>query len=164
MVDTVANATATPRWRLLKPASPERARRLGDGQRALKNASYELRTKALADAQRRGDVVELDQHELLRLLESPHPEFTGRALRKLMLVNLDLPGETFLWLQRDAGGRVVGMLVLPTHCVQTTPTKGSPFFLVTYNPTVVQVPQVDMKSQAHRVLLLLQRPACHRYW
>ena len=139
VVDTVAEATATPRWRVLVPASSQgkalahRAKHLAAHERT-RDGRLE-RHKALARGVERGDLVELHQHELLTLLESPHPAFTGRSLRKLQQVHLDLVGESFMWLRRtlDTERRVAGYEVVPPHCVHQTPTDTGTHYVVTYN-------------------------------
>ncbi|MBM7117627.1 phage portal protein [Archangium primigenium] len=145
VVDTVAEATATPRWRVLLPVTSK-----GKGlARSLKAVGALERTrdgrlsrhKALARGVERGDLVELHQHELLNFLDSPHPLFTGRDLRKLQQVHLDLVGETFLYLRRtlDDERRVAGYEVLPPHCVHQTPTDTGTHYVVTYNRAATSV-------------------------
>jgi HK97 family phage portal protein len=133
VVDTVAEAVATPRWRVLVPVSQE-GKSLA---RTCKAMSFQERDrrgdlerhKALARGVARGHLVELDEHELLNILESPHPQFTGRELRKVQQIHLDLAGESFLWLRRtlDGSRRVAGFEVLPPHCVTHSPGRdGAP--------------------------------------
>lgn len=139
VVDTVADATATPRWRVLKPVTPygkalaQECKSLGTHARA-RDGGLE-RHKALARGVDRGDLVEYFSHELLNILETPHPTFTGRALRKLQQVHLDLAGETFLWLRRtmDSERRVAGYEVVPPQCVVMTPTDTGSCYVLTYN-------------------------------
>lgn len=137
VVDTVANGTATPRWRAYKPVGGGRA------DPRLKSALHSERRKALNELTKQRELVEVE-HEIIRLLEHPSPEFTGRSLRKLSQIHLDLPGETFWWLQRDATGRVLGYRVLPPHAVTMTPTEGNPYFLVTYNLFTGAIPASEV--------------------
>ncbi|RKH03388.1 phage portal protein [Corallococcus sp. CA053C] len=141
VVDTVAEAVATPRWRVYKRAHPGI---LGVLDPRLKSANPALRTKALKDATASGELVELPDHELLRLLEAPHPRYPGRAFRKLGQVHVDLVGEAFLWLRRDDTGRVVGWEVVPPHRVLMTPAPGSPYFFISYNLFSGAVPETDV--------------------
>lgn len=140
VVDTVAEATATPAWKVYKPAQPG----AGQTDQRLKSANRELRTKALKEATEAGELVELPDHELLRLLEAPHPRYPGRAYRKLGQVHVDLVGEVFLWLQRSEDGRVVGWVIVPPSQVLMTPTPGQPFFYISYNLFSGAVPEADV--------------------
>ncbi|NBC40464.1 phage portal protein [Corallococcus exiguus] len=141
VVDTVAEKVATPRWRVYKRARPGV---LGVLDQRLKSADPALRTKALKDASAAGELVELPDHELLRLLEAPHPKYPGRAYRKLSQEHVDLVGEAFFWLRRDDTGRVVGWEVVPPHRVMMTPTPESPVFFLSYNTFVGAVSESDV--------------------
>ncbi|WP_240360651.1 hypothetical protein [Pyxidicoccus caerfyrddinensis] len=106
MVDTVADAVATPRWTAYKRVSGGAKLWMDPRWKSLDRLE---RRKALEDATQAGELVELPAHEVLCLLESSHPEFPGREVRKLAQLHLDLAGETFLWLRmdQDVGGAVV---------------------------------------------------------
>lgn len=139
VVDTVAEATATPRWRILKPVTAQ-GKALAASCKALGMESRTRdgrleRHKALARGLERGHLVECTSHELLNILEFPHPDFTGRALRILAQVHLDLVGESFYWLRRtlDGGRRVAGYEVVPPHCVHQTPTDTGTHYALTFN-------------------------------
>ena len=139
VVDTVAEATATPRLRVLKPVTAK-GKALALSCKALSPLERGrdgglARHKALTRGVERGDLVELHQHELLNLLEYPHPLFTGRSLRKLQQVHLDLVGESFLWLRRtlDEARRVAGYEVVPPHLVHQTPTDTGTHYALTFN-------------------------------
>lgn len=138
---TVVEAVVTPRWRVLKPVTEEGkalARRCKAMSHEHRDGAGALeRHKALARGKARGHLVEVDEHELLNILESPHPQFTGRELRKVQQLHLDLTGECFLWLRRTLDGRrrVAGFEVVPPQCVTHLPgADGEPGkFLITYN-------------------------------
>jgi len=157
VVDTVAEAVATPRWRVLVPVSQE-----GKAvARICKAMSFQERDgrgtlerhKALARGVERGHLVELDEHELINVLEAPHPLFTGRELRKVQQIHLDLAGESFLWLRRtlDGSRRVVGFEVIPPQCVTHTPGDAGAAgrYLVTYQRLSSQVEESEMLWLRH---------------
>lgn len=147
VVSTVADAVATPRWHVYKPvASGVEGRAL---RSALKSASFEERQKLLKSATQDGELVEVRGHELVNMLEAPHPKFSGRAYRKLVTIHLDLAGETFLWLSRDVAGRPNGFQVLPGHAVQCTPLPGQPYYTINYNLFSGQVPESDVVWLRH---------------
>lgn len=157
VVDTVAEAVATPRWRVLVPVTEEgkalaRTCKAMSFQERDRRGTLE-RHKALARGVATRHLVELDEHELLNVLECPHPLFTGRELRKMQQIHLDLAGESFLWLRRtlDGARRVVGFEVVPPQCVTHTPgelgTAGR--FLVTYQRMSSQVEASEMLWLRH---------------
>jgi Phage portal protein len=157
VVDTVAEAVATPRWRVLVPVSEE-GKRLARVCKAMTAAEKDLRGqlerhKALARGVSRGHLVELEEHELLNILESPHPTFTGRELRKVQQIHLDLAGETFLWLRRtlDGARRVVGYEVVPPQCVTHLPGEGGApgFYQVNFRRASYQVEESEMLWLRH---------------
>ncbi|EPX62539.1 hypothetical protein D187_008727 [Cystobacter fuscus DSM 2262] len=153
VADTVAESVATPRWRVLKATTPKgkallaTCKRLSTEARTRTGAleRHQVQAKGLA----RGDLVELDTHELLTLLEHPHPDFTGRSLRKVQQLHLDLPGESFLWLRRSTFGSVVGYEVVPPACVLQTPTQTGAGYLVVYNNFSGMVPRSEMVWLRH---------------
>jgi HK97 family phage portal protein len=151
VVHTVAGAVATPSWRVFLPVTTQGKRLLrsckavGADRRAGLEGVLE-RHKSLAGGVARGDVVEVHQHELLSILQHPHPKHTGRAYRELMQVHLDLAGEAFLWLRRaEDDGRVVGFEVIPPQCVVMTPT-ASPegTYHIIYNNFAGQVAESEI--------------------
>lgn len=145
LVDTVAESVARPRWRVFKPTNSRGKAALHEAKRL---APVE-RQKLLAGHTKRGNLVELEEHELLTLLEKPHPKYTGFAYRKLVQQHLDLNGEAFLWLRRGLDGRPAGFEVVPPPCVLTTPTPASPSFFITYNLMNVTVPEADVLWLKH---------------
>ncbi|QSQ17228.1 phage portal protein [Myxococcus landrumensis] len=141
VVDTVAEATATPTWKVYKRTRPNG---LSRDDRRLKSSDKAVRTKAMKEAAEAGDLVDLPDHELLRLLEAPHPRYPGRAYLKLGQVHVDLVGEVFLWLQRSDDGRVAGWVIVPPSRIMMTPTPGNPFFFINYNLFSGTVPEADV--------------------
>ncbi|MFP2961835.1 phage portal protein [Myxococcus sp. 1LA] len=147
VVDTVADAVATPQWKAYKRVAAKGGKRWDDPR--WKSLNRHERRKALKEATRTGELVELPQHEVLRVLESPHPQFPGREVRKLMQIHLDLAGETFLWLRLGEDGRPVGWEVVPPHNVHQTPQSGVPYFVVNYNQFHGMVPAEHMMWPKH---------------
>ncbi|WP_238539708.1 phage portal protein [Corallococcus macrosporus] len=146
VVDTVADAVATPTWKAYKRVGFGGVKRY---DARWKSAARHERRKALEEATHAGELVELPEHEVLRLLESPHPEYPGRELRKLLQVHLDLVGETFLWLRLGQDGRPVGWEPVPPHCVHMTPQPGRPYFALSYGQFSGYVPAEHMLWPKH---------------
>ncbi len=146
VVDTVADAVATPTWKAYKRVGFGGVKRY---DARWKSAARHERRKALEEATQAGDLVELPEHEVLRLLESPHPEYPGREMHKLLQVHLDLVGETFLWLRLGQDGRPVGWEPVPPHCVHMTPRPGRPYFALSYGQFSGYVPAEHMLWPKH---------------
>ena len=157
VVDTVAEAVATPRWRVLVPVS-QQGKALARTCKAMSLQERDRvgtleRHKALARGVARGHLVELDEHELLNILDAPHPQFTGRELRKMQQIHLDLAGESFLWLRRTLNGerRVAGFEVVPPQCVIHSPGAGGAVghYLINYNRAAYQVEESEVVWLRH---------------
>lgn len=142
IVDTVADAVATPRWKVYKRVGGGLGKSGADPR--WRSPLVGERRKSLAEGVQSGALVELPSHELLNILEAPHPEHPGRELLKLMQLHLDLVGETFLWLRLGMDGRPVGWEVVPPHCVYQTPQPGRPEFVLSYNQAHVAVPSAHI--------------------
>jgi HK97 family phage portal protein len=145
VVDTVTDQVGAARWRVYRAVGDEGKRAVGH----CKGLGPSERQDAIAKAVRRGRLVEVQEHELLLILNDPHPEHTGQALQKLVQINLDLAGEAFLWLRQGITGRIRGFDVLPTHAVTMTPTPGRPYYRVTYNLFSGDVHQNEMMWLKH---------------
>ncbi|RJS19567.1 portal protein [Corallococcus sp. H22C18031201] len=145
VVDTVANSVATPRWRVYK-------RRIGAEKRAdprWKSLDGKQRRKAIDEAVAEGELVELEHHELLSILDSPHPIHPGREYRKLAQIHIDLVGEAFMILLRSEGGRIVGWELVPPHCVTMTPQGERRTFFISYGRVSGFVPEAEVLWAKH---------------
>lgn len=141
VANVVADSVAAARWRVYKRAGLATKGAVDFRVKGLRGPE---RTKALRDMVNAGELVELPDHELLRILNQPHPKWPGLIYRRLLQLYLDLPGESFLWWQRNEAGRVVGFQLLPPHCVSQTPQPGRPYYFVSYNLFHGTVPEADM--------------------
>lgn len=136
----IAYGVATATWRAYAKAPGGRAERdfaLAFGNRGFRSERF----KALrAD----GSLRELPDHPLLQLLARPNPRMTGVALLKVTQVWLDLKGEAFWLIARNAAGMPDAVYPLPPHCVLDTPKAGHPFYRVSAGPSQWDVPDADM--------------------
>lgn len=163
VVDTVADPIAATRFRVLKP-NPLRTPPGSFKTKALRARlcamDSQVRAKELGHATASGEWVELDDHELLRMLYAPHPDYPGQSCLKLLAVYRMLPGEAFLWLRRSESGVPVGYEPIPPHCVSMTPTPQDPHYFISYNQfagrvhasEVVWVKGLDPRNPAARGL------------
>ncbi|MBJ6762800.1 phage portal protein [Myxococcaceae bacterium JPH2] len=140
VVDTVADGVATPRWRVYKLRAG--AEKHVDPR--WKSLDRWERRKAIDGAVAQGELVELERHELLALMESPHPVYSGREYRKLAQIHVDLVGEAFMVLLRDEAGRIVGWELVPPHCVTMTPQRERRTFFVSYGRFFGFIPEGDV--------------------
>ncbi|MCY1080289.1 phage portal protein [Archangium lansingense] len=136
VVDTVADPIAASHFRVFKPnhlRTPPGSFKTKALRTRLCAMNVQLRTKELEALVSAGDWIELEDHELLRILYAPHPDYPGQSCLKLLAVYRMLPGEAFLWLRRSATGTVVGYEPIPPHCVSMTPTPQDPHYFISYN-------------------------------
>lgn len=110
----------------------------------LQSAGRDVRVKEIKALRGASELVELPGHEVMRVLTQPSPHMTGRAALQLIQSHLDLVGESFLWLQRDGSGRVVGFEVLPPHAVSQTPTGEQRTFTVSYQSLNGALPESEV--------------------
>jgi HK97 family phage portal protein len=104
----------------------------------------DLRTGLLEDANPVYD------HPVYDILENPipsHPEWDGWMLRYLTVVYIELNGECFWVLVRDASGRPREIYPIPSlWCIQT-PTEAQPFFLIVpLNNVAGRTMQIDPRD------------------
>jgi phage portal protein BeeE len=110
----------------------------------VKALGTEKRRQVLRLATKAGEWVELPDHEMMRLLARPHPDYPGRSYMHLLVVYFVLCGEAFLWLNLGADGRPLGFTLLPPTAVAMTPMAGSPWFYTSYNGRAERVPAEAM--------------------
>lgn len=91
-----------------------------------------------------GELVEIESHPLLDLLDKPNPFHTGLDLMKLVQTYIDLVGECYLIKQRDTLGVVVSLYPVPAHWVLWTPTPMAPFFQCQWRGWRGTIPETEM--------------------
>lgn len=144
VVDVVADSVAGVNWRVYRRVSR-------DGHPvkdyALRSATREVRAmrlKAMVDA---GEVQEVPDHPILRMLADPNDYLTGRSVTKLVQVYLDLVGEAFLVLERVAGFPV-GFWPVPPNLVIRLPAMDVPreqrTFTVSVGGATREIPAADV--------------------
>jgi HK97 family phage portal protein len=110
-------------------------------QRAMESVT---RKRLMADRRNQGELVEIDTHPLLDLLDRPNPFHTGLDLMKLVQTYQDLVGETYLVKQRDGLGVLSALYPVPAHWVISTPTPSNPTFRVSWRGWQGQIPETEM--------------------
>jgi HK97 family phage portal protein len=110
-------------------------------QRAMESVT---RKRLMADRRNQGELVEIETHPLLDLLDRPNPFHTGLDLMKLVQTYQDLVGETYLVKQRNGLGVLSALYPVPAHWVISTPTPSNPTFRVSWRGWQGQIPETEM--------------------
>lgn len=110
----------------------------------LRRAGFEVRRKLRQQKQAKGEVVELEDHPIIDLLEGFNPAMTGMAGFKLTEIYIDLVGEAFWLKERNALGVPVALWPLAPPWIESTPTPNKPFFSVSWGAWRMAVPEQDI--------------------
>lgn len=78
------------------------------------------------------ELLQIDDHPLLTMLErgTGDPRLPGFGVIQITSMHLDLIGEAFWLLERDAIGTPIGAWPLPPSWVSSLPSEKDPFFMV----------------------------------
>lgn len=115
--------------------------------RSIKFADCADRRRMVKQLVSDGDLIEVLNHPLLDLLNRANATMSGIAARKLTQVYLDLKGESFWILERNAMGMPVEFWPIPPNWVMETPGLGdreNAGFKVSFNGSLLNVPLSDM--------------------
>jgi len=137
VVGKVGFSTAAVPWRLFYETTTRRAR-------AIRHAQYAIRKRMIREKQMAGELVEIEDHPMLDLLENFNPMMTGLAGRKVTQHHIDLVGEGFWLKQRDGLGVPVGLWPLPPFWVRSTPTPAQPYFEISRGSWQQPVPASEI--------------------
>lgn len=144
----VAHATASVNWRTYAV----RDNRPRSHQAFLQNPSLQFspdgqfQRSQLEALVASGDAVEITNHKLLTLLHSPNELMTGRTLRHLSFLHLDLVGNT-LWvvIRKGLRGKPQQILPIPWTWVQEGPRPDDPFWKInTPGGALWQIPETEV--------------------
>lgn len=154
----IAGTVAGTPWQLFVPTrggKPAKALHLGIGDRRQRAASREIFATRVANGiylakqassgqgQAQG-VEEVINHPLLDLLHQPNPIMSGAAFWTLVQLYLDLPGEFFGVIERNAAGMPIQIWPVPGYWVFRTPYYGSPFFHFNFGTWYVDIHERDV--------------------
>lgn len=142
VVDKVGDAVGSTVWQMLTLSPQRRPRKALERQ--LRKSPPAARRKLLAKAQAAGELVELDEHPVLSLLEEPNPEMSGHDAIKVTQDWLDLKGEAYWVIERNAAGYPAELWPFPPHWVLATPTNDFPFYQVRIGDRPWDVPAGDV--------------------
>jgi len=86
----------------------------------------------------------VDDHIMLRALRAPNPMMSGSALIRVTQLSLDLVGDSFWLMSRNALGAPVQFWPIPAHWIAETPTATEPTFRVAWGSWHARIPQSEM--------------------
>lgn len=141
LADKVAGSLAVVQWTL----SATRRR----GERAYRHklyqrADYGERRRIRRGLKARGELVTVDSHPFLDLLDAGNGLITGIAVRKLIGLYWDLEGEVFLVKQRNALGVPAALWPLPPDWVRSTPTPSASSYQVSFRGWQGRIPETEV--------------------
>ena len=87
---------------------------------------------------------EVPDHIMLRSLQKPNSMMTGNSLIRVTQLSLDLVGDAFWLLSRNALGVPVEFWPIPAHWIAETPTPSEPTFRVAWLSWQARIPQSEM--------------------
>lgn len=150
VVGKIGFSTASIPWKLYVQASPGApmdalGMPLGSVRsKALQRAGFAVRQKMIRRMKTTGDLVEIENHVSLDLMDKFNGMMTGLSARKLTQVHLDLVGEAFWLKQRDPLGVVIGLWPIPPPWIRNTPTPSRPFYRLEFSSWKAEVPVSEM--------------------
>ena len=108
------------------------------------SAPHTFKVARLKALRAQGELDEITEHPMLRLLQKPWPGMRGRTLLQLTYSWLDLVGDAFWIYNTNAAGMPIEIFPVPPHWVAETPSRDRPFYTVRVNGTQFTVPVTNM--------------------
>lgn len=136
VVHKIAESVAATRWQLFVK------RRAGRAQRArrLERAAWQERQTLIKQQLASNDLVEIEEHPLLDLLEEGNPLLSGHSVVQLWQTYMDLKGEAFTGLTIDGTGKPSALWPFPPNWIMDVPSPDRPFFLFSGRGTRKDIP------------------------
>lgn len=129
VADKVGDAVGATVWQMLQPAAaPKRPGKAA--LRKLVRSPPAARRKLVEKAVRGGEVIELDDHPALAILEHPNEEMDGSDFFRLLQIWLDFKGEGYALIERNEAGFPARLYPLPPHWIQALPSARRPVYEV----------------------------------
>jgi SPP1 gp7 family putative phage head morphogenesis protein len=122
----IGSAVASTPWRLYAAKRSGTARAVGRLPGPVQGGR-DSRSRELGRLRAAGELREIESHPLLDLLHRPNPVMAGAAARKLLQLWLDIKGEGFAILERNAAGMPVEMWPVPPHWIADIGVGTRPF-------------------------------------
>jgi len=140
VVNKVSRSVASTSWQLYVIRRGGKAIKTAKLQRA----DYNSRQRLLVSYKKQNELVEIEEHPLLDLLDNANSFLTGLMARQLTQVYLDLAGEAFWLKERNGAGKPVAFWPLPPDWVISTPTPTHRFFRVSFRAWQGEIPDTEI--------------------
>lgn len=112
--------------------------------RNMTRGGYAVRQKSIQAALERNDLTEVADHHFLKLFDKANPLMSGYDCMFVQSLLLDLPGETFAIIERDAQGLPAAMYPIPPNWVQAVPTIQEPVYKITFPLKYQEIPESEV--------------------
>lgn len=136
----VSRSVAATTWSLQTVKRSGRPVRM----RAIQRADAGTRRKLLAEVRQAGELVQVEEHPFLDLLDSTNSYLTGLSTRQLTQTYLDLIGEAFWIKERNGAGAPTAVWPIPPSWVQATPTPDRRSFVVGFRGWQGDIPDTEV--------------------
>lgn len=140
IVQRVATDVASVPLRLLAPAKPSAN---GLVSRSI-GAGGDVRRKMLNDGLASGQLVQIEEHPFLALLNNMNPALRAVGSMTVTQAFIDLKGEAFWVLERNAAGQAIEAWPVPPHWVTETPSSLRDTFRMSAFGWNKEVPESDV--------------------
>ena len=148
IVNRLGNDIGSTPWQLFlardKLGQPQRRWPL---QRGLPHSRRSMRVTKTG--QLRDDIEEITDHPLLDLFHQFNPLMSGLVGWTVVQSYLELKGEAFLGIERNAAGIPVQLWPIPGYWIFRTPYHGSPYFHCNFGAWVADIPEQDVVWLKH---------------
>lgn len=135
----IGQAVGSTSWKLYEEGTEKKL-----ASRKIQRAAFAQRQALVAKAAEKGDLVEVDDHPLLQLLERGGPVLSGPSLLHTTSLHLDLVGEAFWVLQRDIGKRVTDVWLATPNMVMELPSTLHKFYVMMIGTKRLEVAVEDV--------------------
>ena len=117
---------------------------LRSSAKMLQKAPPLVRDRLITKRMRAGTMIEVVDHPMLNTLHRANDAMTGLSLFETTQVSLDLVGESFWGIERNALHVPTKFWPIPAHWVQETPIPTRPSFRISYRGWQVEIPDTEM--------------------
>lgn len=143
VISRVSFDVASTPWQLFVKQKGS-ARAVLDGQvKTIQRANHDVRMKLIAEAVEAGELRQLTTHPMLDLLDNFNTFHTGLSGRRVTMQHMDLTGEAFWLIERDARGMPIALWPIPPNWVKSTPTVRRPTFRVSFRAWQGEIPATE---------------------
>ena len=149
VVSRIASSTSSVDWKLFAQRKSVNGVPKFVRNRVLQRAPIKQRVKLKLAMQKAGELVEVEDNQLLNVLQAPNPLHTSISNRGLTQIYLDLVGESFALKERGALNRIERLWPIPPHWVTELPSASKPAYELNVNGLKSYVPDSEIFYMNH---------------